>query len=325
MPSDQPESGPGVYVIGIDKAENTGPIYEALRQAGCAWRGQALSLNEALRQLELIKDAVDLVVVRADLARRGEEAALLEPIARWPVVVLLGAARADRQAAIAQLPNVRQVLVVPPYDFHALETIQVKKTAPAESAAPPVVTAATPAGAEVMISSPRPPVRGSRPVTAGSSTVSVARTRLAFFGMRGGVGTSTAALRAAQLLAGQGLRVAVFDAAQRGDLHVMVQPRTPRSRASRTARFTSVKMRATSGRPLVVMASTFAAMRSAFSRTCFTRTLSSAMALSRLSAMLCTGPFTTRRASEARSRTSRRTSSPTANTAFSPANRWTFR
>jgi cellulose biosynthesis protein BcsQ len=40
--------------------------------------------------------------------------------------------------------------------------------------------------------------------------------------MRGGVGTSTAALRAAQLLAGQGLRVAVFDAAQRGDLHVML-------------------------------------------------------------------------------------------------------
>jgi hypothetical protein len=44
--------------------------------------------------------------------------------------------------------------------------------------------------------------------------------------MRGGVGTSTAALRAAQLLAGQGLRVIAFDAMQRGDLHVMlgVQP-----------------------------------------------------------------------------------------------------
>lgn len=222
MLSDQLESGPGVYVIGIDKAENTGPIYEALRQAGCAWRGQALSLNEALRQLELIKDAVDLVVVRADLSRRGEEAALLEPIARWPLVVLLGAARADRQAAIAQLPNVRQVFVVPPYDFHALGMSHVKKTAPTESAAPPVVTAATPTRAEVMISPPRPTARESRPVTPGSSTVSVARTRLAFFGMRGGVGTSTAALRAAQLLAGQGLRVAVFDAAQRGDLHVML-------------------------------------------------------------------------------------------------------
>ncbi len=222
MLSDQPESGPGVYVIGIDKAENTGPIYEALRQAGCAWRGQALSLNEALRQLELVKDEVDLVVVRADLARRGEEVALLEPIRRWPLVVLLGVARADRQAAIAQLPNVRQVLVVPPYDFHTLGMIQVKKSGPAESVLPPAVATVTPARAEVMISAPLPTARESRPVTPGSSTCGAARTRLAFFGMRGGVGTSTAALRAAQLLAGQGLRVAVFDAAQRGDLHVML-------------------------------------------------------------------------------------------------------
>ena len=80
MSADSPERG--AYVLGTDKAENLGPIYDALRAAGYAWCGQALSLNEGLRQLELIKDKVHLVVVRAELARRGEEATLLEPVAR---------------------------------------------------------------------------------------------------------------------------------------------------------------------------------------------------------------------------------------------------
>jgi hypothetical protein len=165
---------------------------------------------------------VDLVVVRADLARRGEEAALLDPIARWPLVVLLSAARADRLAAIAQLPNVRQVFVVPPYDFHALGMSHLKRTVLAEPVAPPVAEAVAPGLTEVVIHPPQPTSRGSQLVVPSASTPVVKRNRLAFFGMRGGVGTSTAALRAAQLLTGQGLRVAVFDAAQRGDLHVML-------------------------------------------------------------------------------------------------------
>ena len=41
--------------------------------------------------------------------------------------------------------------------------------------------------------------------------------RLGFYGARGGVGTTTAAVTAARLLAAQGLRVALFDAPQRGD------------------------------------------------------------------------------------------------------------
>ncbi len=46
--------------------------------------------------------------------------------------------------------------------------------------------------------------------------------RLGFFGERGGVGTSSAALAAARALAARGTRVALFDAARRGDLHLMV-------------------------------------------------------------------------------------------------------
>jgi len=47
--------------------------------------------------------------------------------------------------------------------------------------------------------------------------------RLGFWGARGGVGTTTAVLTAAQLLVDRGLRVALCDAAQRGDLHLYLQ------------------------------------------------------------------------------------------------------
>ena len=47
------------------------------------------------------------------------------------------------------------------------------------------------------------------------------RVRLGFYGTRGGVGVSTAALRTARRLAAEGLRVALFDSRRRGDLRVM--------------------------------------------------------------------------------------------------------
>ena len=46
--------------------------------------------------------------------------------------------------------------------------------------------------------------------------------RLGFYGTRGGVGVSTTALKVAQLIAARGLRVALFDATGRGDLHIML-------------------------------------------------------------------------------------------------------
>jgi hypothetical protein len=53
--------------------------------------------------------------------------------------------------------------------------------------------------------------------------------RLGFYGARGGVGTSSAALLAAQVLADADYRVAVFDATGRGDLHVMMGYRPDRT------------------------------------------------------------------------------------------------
>lgn len=46
--------------------------------------------------------------------------------------------------------------------------------------------------------------------------------RLGFYGARGGVGTTTAALTTAQLLAERGYQVALCDAPRRGDLHLQL-------------------------------------------------------------------------------------------------------
>ena len=46
--------------------------------------------------------------------------------------------------------------------------------------------------------------------------------RLGFYGTRGGVGTTTAVVTTAKLLAAQGQRVALFDAAQRGDPYLLL-------------------------------------------------------------------------------------------------------
>jgi len=46
--------------------------------------------------------------------------------------------------------------------------------------------------------------------------------RIGFYGTRGGVGTTTAVVTTAKLLAAQGQRVALFDAAQRGDPYLLL-------------------------------------------------------------------------------------------------------
>ncbi len=46
--------------------------------------------------------------------------------------------------------------------------------------------------------------------------------RLGFYGTRGGVGTTTAVVTAAKMLAAQGKNVALFDAAQRGDPYLLL-------------------------------------------------------------------------------------------------------
>jgi hypothetical protein len=60
---------------------------------------------------------------------------------------------------------------------------------------------------------------GVAPVTGSQVMLTPRRPQLrfGFYGSRGGVGTTTAAVTAARLLTAQGLRVALFDAPRRGD------------------------------------------------------------------------------------------------------------
>ncbi len=79
---------------------------------------------------------------------------------------------------------------------------QVAKQSPAQQAAPIANTTAP---------APRLPFAPLR-----------RQLRLGFYGTRGGVGTTTAVVTAAKLLAAQGKNVAIFDAAQRGDPYLLL-------------------------------------------------------------------------------------------------------
>jgi hypothetical protein len=61
--------------------------------------------------------------------------------------------------------------------------------------------------------------------------------RLGFYGTRGGVGTTTATVTAAKLLAAQGKNVALFDAAQRGDPYLLLDL-TPSDQPATTGNIT---------------------------------------------------------------------------------------
>ena len=75
----------------------------------------------------------------------------------------------------------------------------------------------------------QPPAKQAAPATAAPVVTSRLpfaplrrQLRLGFYGTRGGVGTTTAVVTAAKLLAAQGKCVALFDAAQRGDPYLLL-------------------------------------------------------------------------------------------------------
>jgi len=69
---------------------------------------------------------------------------------------------------------------------------------------------------------PAPAPAAPTPARAGEPARSGRPVRVGFWGSRGGVGTSTAALTAARMLAGRGRPVLLCDATRRGDLHLML-------------------------------------------------------------------------------------------------------
>ncbi len=233
--------------------EPAGPVTIAL--AGPAGRAQAwrATLEGAERErLQVLPTATGKVELMARLAFNpeallidaalfsgpGELIGVLSQVTAITYVVLPAAASEADCRAVAALPCVRAVY---PGDVDALKLARrayseamarrkeqgqvATRSEPAEADRSPATPApATGAGAVEPLPAP-PPSTGAIRI----------RVRLGFYGARGGVGVSTAALRAAQVLAAEGQRVALFDATGRGDLHLMLgaQPPEPALRSPR--------------------------------------------------------------------------------------------
>jgi hypothetical protein len=125
-------------------------------------------------------------------------------------------------------PHVRGVLSAPPFDFGGLNELCAAPHEP-QPVTPLPSSSVPPKDGDCSIMAPSAPA-ASPVATAHVTTLvpapapaSVRRQlRLGFYGSRGGVGVSTAALKVAQAIAARGQRVALCDATGRGDLHVML-------------------------------------------------------------------------------------------------------
>jgi len=214
-----------VFVIGNDKSENSGPIKAALQASGHELVNDVCSLTGAVDRLLAQHPRPEVVVVRADVVPRDRELEMLSLLADWPVVVLVPPGRIGRKAALEEArrstaTHVRGVLSVPPFDFSPLAQ-WCAGPGPIASAAIVTTSPSTSAQASASNSaSPSTSVQTSTPSVA--LPVGRRQVRLGFYGSRGGVGVSTAALKVAQALAARGQQAALFDTTGRGDLQVML-------------------------------------------------------------------------------------------------------
>ena len=217
-----------VFVIGTDKAENHGAIEDALRASGHELVNDMCSLTGVVDKLNAQRPKPDVLLVRADVARREREDEMLSLLTAWPVVVLVPPGRSGRMAALEAMrqstaPHVRGILSAPPFDFSGLNELCAMPAPDSKSA--PSHLAPLGASAPTAVSAPTSTAR----LPQSNSLVPLrCQVRLGFFGQRGGVGVSTTALKVAQAIAARGQRVALFDLTGRGDLHVMLgrEPQT---------------------------------------------------------------------------------------------------
>ncbi|MCP4542649.1 MAG: hypothetical protein GY832_36465 [Chloroflexi bacterium] len=172
-------------------------------------------------------DYIHLVVVEANIVPHLDEAISLlgELTQKVRLVVVVPARWEKHRDKFSTLPD-GTLLLTAPVNWHtAADSIldhleleeneeQSHKATPAVQAQP--VSERRPTDTETS-KDPLPPVQKIK--LQGASPM----VRIGFYGTRGGVGTSSAALAAARILAGENHRVALFDATKRGDLHVMAE------------------------------------------------------------------------------------------------------
>lgn len=204
-----------VILAGPDSGELTHRAYPAFAATGADVVAVAAS-PEGLAEFARL-DPSAVLVVEASLFPEPDRA--LEALRELPnpKAIILPPGWAAAQEAFAHLPGLVVGFLAPvPWPEVVAELRGAMVQAGREAAAPPPEPPPAPSEPPPL---PAPAPTASPPPPAGLPT---RRIRVGFWGTRGGVGTSTAALNAARLLAEAGRRVLLCDATGRGDLHVML-------------------------------------------------------------------------------------------------------
>ena len=151
-------------------------------------------------------------------AHEADAIALSEALTRVAEVLVVGLSDPTQAAHLAHALNVD--VIVAPHGTPRDETLPVPVLTVPPGANPAEVLEAYLANTAPASLDPESP-----PVVTDTGLPRVPRLlqlRLGFYGVRGGVGTTRAAITAAQLLAAQNRRVALYDAAQRGDPYLLL-------------------------------------------------------------------------------------------------------
>lgn len=208
-----------------------GPDGQSLRRSAYSLFSTAglnvLAIVDTPEGLRNMAGTADLVVVEANIASSVDEAVDLLSGLGVPLAVILPAKWGGEKDRFSTLPEIISGHVAPTRWEEIVEKLSGKLAADptgemAEEVAPVNVEESE---ARELSRSPDDGVSSSIEEEAEVPVRVVNRSRptvrVGFYGERGGVGVSTAALATARALAGDGKRVALFDATGRGDLHIM--------------------------------------------------------------------------------------------------------
>jgi hypothetical protein len=202
-----------VLVASPDKEDIVQKIEPAIQSAGASCLGHVISADSLAEKVKALRP--DLVILRMDLARRGEEQTLLESLS-VPVAIVLPRGRANLRETLQALPRVCAVAVMPDVDY-----VRLVEARPAGELAAPAQAAM---GSLPASSSQPPATLTPVQVPARASGVRRRAMCLVFAGVKGGVGTTTASCALAMGAATLALRVGMVDLTGTGDVQATLPP-----------------------------------------------------------------------------------------------------
>ncbi len=171
--------------------------------------------------------------------QEAQAAALSDAVTAVPEVLVVGICDPQKTWQMLKFVDANLIVTLEGAEIPDVEKLSIPVLPVPEKEAAEVLTAYLQAQA-----AKQPPAKQAAPATA--APVATPRLpfaplrrqlRLGFYGTRGGVGTTTAVVTAAKLLATQGKRVALFDAAQRGDPYLLLDL-TPSDQPATTGNIT---------------------------------------------------------------------------------------